>query len=69
MNFVSSEILHLINFFRMIFVLKKKSSYSCFRIELQANDKEIRHVDMTMKQRRRKKTVTAVLIYSVCLMA
>ena len=53
----------------MIFVLKKKSSYSCFRIELQANDKEIRHVDMTMKQRRRKKTVTAILIYSVCLMA
>ena len=53
-NFVSREIVHMIEFLRMIFVLKK-SSYLCFKISLQGSVKEIRHVDMTIKQIRREK--------------
>ena len=61
-NFVSREIVHMIEFLRMIFVLKK-SSYSCFKISLQASFKEIRHVDMTIKQiRREKKTFPLPLL-------
>ena len=54
-NFVSREIVHMIEFLRMIFVLKK-SSFSCFKISLQASVKETRHVDGAIKQIRRKKT-------------
>ena len=60
-NFVSCEIVHMIEFLRMIFVLTK-SSFSCFKISLQTSVKETRHVDVTIKQIRRKKTFPSLLL-------
>ena len=49
-NFVSREIVRMIEFLRMIFVLKK-SSFSCFKISLQASvrDSSCRRDDLTNK--------------------
>ena len=60
-NFVSREIVHMIEFLRMIFVLTK-SSFSCFKISLQTSVKETRHVDGAIKQIRRKKTFPLPLL-------
>ena len=59
-NFVSHEIVHMIEFLR-IFVLKK-SSFSCFKISLQTSVKETRHVDGAIKQIRSKKTFPLPLL-------
>ena len=66
-NFVSSEIVHMIEFLRMMFVLKKIQLFMLQNI-VSSQCKEIRHVDMTIKQIRKKKIVslTVALIYLVC---